>query len=52
MKNPTPSPREANLVLQLISESQIKSKTVMDWSSQKKKEDIFCTAYFAFYLNM
>ena len=28
-------------------EKQIKSKIVMSWSSQKKKEDIFCTVYFA-----
>ena len=32
-ENPTPSFRETNLVLQLIWESQIKSKTVMSWSS-------------------
>ena len=38
--------RETNLVLQLIKESQIKSKTVMSWISLKKKEDIFCTVYF------
>ena len=25
---------------------QIKSKTVMSWSSRKKKEGIFCTVYF------
>ena len=29
--------RETNLVPQLIEESQIKSKTVMSWSSRKKK---------------
>ena len=28
-----------------VSESQIKSKTVMSWSSRKKKEHIFCAAY-------
>ena len=27
--------------------SQIKSKTLMSWSSRKKKESIFCFAYFA-----
>ena len=41
MGNPTHSFREMNLVLQLIYESQIKSKTVMSWISRKKKEDIF-----------
>ena len=46
MENLTHSFRETNLVLQLIEESQIKSKTVMSWSSRKKKEDIFCTIYF------
>ena len=40
MENPTHSFRETNLVLQLMQESQIKSKTVMSWSSQKKKEGI------------
>ena len=48
--------REANLVLQLILESQIKSKTVMSWNSRKKKRGLFCTVYFArrkfFYLNV
>ena len=33
-------------MIQLIQESQIKSKTVMSWSSPKKKEGIFCTVYF------
>ena len=33
MENPTHSFRQTNLVLQLISESQTKSKTVMRWSS-------------------
>ena len=40
-----PSFREVNLVLQLIQESQIKSKTMMSWSLQKGKEGIFCTVY-------
>ena len=39
--------REANLMLQLISESQIKSKAGMSWSSRKKKVGIFCAVYFA-----
>ena len=38
MENPTHSFIELNLVIQL--------KTVMSWSSQKKKEGIFCTVYF------
>ena len=46
VENLTQSFRETNLVVQLIYESQIKSKTVMSWSSRKKKEDIFCTVYF------
>ena len=46
MENPTHSFRNTNLVLQLIEESQFKSKTVMSWSSRKKKEGIFCTVYF------
>ena len=41
MENPTHSFKKTNLVLQLIEESEIKSKTVMSWSSQKKKEGIF-----------
>ena len=47
MENPTHSFRETNLVLQLKEESQIKSKTVISWSSREEKEDIFCTIYFA-----
>ena len=46
MENPTHSFRETNRVLQLIQESQIKSKTVMSWSSQNKKEFIFYIVYF------
>ena len=38
--------RDKNLVHQLILKSQIESKTVMSWSSRKKKEGIFCTVYF------
>ena len=37
MENPTHSFRETNLVLQLIEELQIKSKTVMSWSLRKKR---------------
>ena len=47
MENPTHSFRETNLVLQLKEESQIKSKTVISWSSREEKEGIFCTIYFA-----
>ena len=47
MENPTYSFRETNLMIKLIQESQIKSKTVMSWSSRKKKEGIFYTVYFA-----
>ena len=43
MENPAHSSRESKLVL---IESQIKNKTVRSWSSQKKKEGIFCTVYF------
>ena len=41
MENPIQSFRETNLVLHLISESPIKSKTKMSWSSRKKNEGIF-----------
>ena len=46
MENAPHSFRVTNFVFQLIKESQIKSKTVMSWSSRKKKEGIFCTVYF------
>ena len=42
----TQSFREINLVLQLVQDLQIKSKTVMSWSSRKKEECIFCNFYF------
>ena len=45
MEHPTHSFRETNLKLQLILKSQVKSKTVMSWSSLRKKEGIFCTVY-------
>ena len=51
MQNPTHSFGETNLMLQLIQESQIKSKTVMSWSSQKKNEGIFCRVYLYCVLN-
>ena len=45
-ENPSHSFRGMNLVFQLRQESQIKSKTVMSWSSRKKKEGIFYTVSF------
>ena len=33
--------REKNLPADLIKESQIKKKTVVNWSLQKKKESVF-----------
>ena len=61
MEYPTHIFTEMNLVFQLILESKIKEKTVMSWSSLKKKEGIFCIVYFVqrrfflifvFYLNV
>ena len=46
IKNSTQNFRETSLVLQVIWELQIKSKTVMSWSSRKKKDGIFCTVDF------
>ena len=46
MENPSHSFRETNLVLQLIEESESKSRTVMSSKSRKKEEGIFCTVYF------
>ena len=49
MENPTYSFKETNLVLHLIKESQIKSKTVMSWKEKrerKEKRGHFCTIYF------
>ena len=37
MENFTHTFREMNLVLQLVEESQIKCKTVMNWSSRNKR---------------
>ena len=41
MENHTLSFRKTNVVFQLMYEPQIKSKTVMSWSSRKKKEGIY-----------
>ena len=41
MENPTYAFRDTNLVSQLIKELRIKSKTVMSWSSRKKKKMVF-----------
>ena len=46
MGNPTHSFREGNVLLQLVEELQIKTKTMMSLSSLKKKEGIFCSVYF------
>ena len=46
MENLTHSVRETNLMLQLIKKSQIKSKTVMNLSPQKKKNGSFRIVYF------
>ena len=45
VENPTRSFAEMNLVLQLGWELGIKSKTVISWGSQNKKECIFCNVY-------
>ena len=47
MENPTHSFREINLLIQLIEELQIKSKTVIVGVRERKKEDNFCAVYFA-----
>ena len=41
MENPTHRFRKTSLELQLIYESQTKTKTVMSWSSRKKSKGIF-----------
>ena len=46
MENPTHKFRGTNFVLQLIEESQIKSKPVMSCSSRKKKEGNSCNVHF------
>ena len=48
LENPLHSFWETNLVLQLIDKLQIKSKTVISWSSWKKKKGIFCIYHFFF----
>ena len=60
MENLSHSFRGINLVLQLVQELQIESKTVMSWSSRNEKEWIFCNVIcskvifltFGFYLNV
>ena len=49
--NPKHNFRETSLVLQLIEELKIKSKTVMRWSSTNKKEGICCIVYFVWRKN-
>ena len=45
--NPTLTFKEVmNLVLQLIEELQIKSKTVMSVGARKSKKVFFCNIYF------
>ena len=46
VENHTHSFRETNLVFQLILESQIKSNTLISWSSRKKKRVFFCIVCF------
>ena len=46
MENPTYAFRDTNLVSQLIKELRIKSKTVMSWSSRKKKKVFLREVYF------
>ena len=46
MENPTHGFRETNLVLRVIQESQIKSKTVISWNSRKKKKGAFFAPFF------
>ena len=46
MGNPTHFFREINLMFQLVLESWIRSKSVMSWNTQKKKECIFWNVYF------
>ena len=41
MENPTHSFRQTNLVLQLIEESRIKSKTLMSWNRERKNKAFF-----------
>ena len=46
MENHTQAFRETKLVLLFIRESRIKGKTVLSWSSRKKKECIFSNVHF------
>ena len=43
MENPKHTFTEMNLLLQLVEESQIKSKTLMRWSSRQKRSAFFVT---------
>ena len=43
MENPTKSFREMKLVLKLVQELGIKSKTEMSWSPREKKSAFFVT---------
>ena len=45
MENPRNNFREINFSLQLVLESQIKSKIVIGWILRKKKECTFCNVY-------
>ena len=45
-KNPIPCFRKTNYALRPIKKLEIKCKTMISWSSQKKKKVIFCTIYF------
>ena len=60
-ENPIHIFREMNLVLQLMQKSQIKSKSVVSWSSREKKRGnflyrLFCPKVifltFVFYINV
>ena len=46
MENPSHSFRDEPCASGHKKEPQIKSKTVVSWTSRKKKEGIFCTVYF------
>ena len=48
MENPIHSFKEMNLVLQLVWELQIEKKTLMSWSSRKKKKCAFWVTFVLF----
>ena len=55
MEKSTYSFRETNLVLQPVEELRMENKTVMSWSSRKKKKRLFCPKFFlaiVFYLHV